>query len=121
MPARLAMEEGNRETRALNIKNVRRRLFKDDDDDGETSGPRGTDDNEANIFMEEARKNFQNAKEKWNFDFAKNEPLPGRWQYVKANEDFPPDEPETPPSEKEEATSNAPENAQPVDKTGNSS
>ncbi|XP_063988917.1 uncharacterized protein LOC135168549 isoform X2 [Diachasmimorpha longicaudata] len=108
--ARLAMEEGNRETQALKLKNVRRRLFKDDEDDS-TTEPRGNADNEANSFMEKARESFEQAKEKWNFDFEKGEPLPGRFEWIKADEDFPPQE-SSPPAQEPDDNSITTGNAQ---------
>ncbi|CAK9825891.1 hypothetical protein ANTRET_LOCUS3824 [Anthophora retusa] len=82
------------------LRSVRRRLFQDDDDDNETESGRnsGVEDNLANCFFEEARKNRENdvtfllrsvcgqAKERWNFDFEKEEPLPGRYVWVKLDQ-----------------------------------
>ncbi|XP_076394001.1 uncharacterized protein LOC100883023 isoform X3 [Megachile rotundata] len=66
---------------------ARRKLFQDDEDDeGESGRKSGVEDNIANCFYEEARKNRQNAKERWNFDFEKEEPLPGRYMWVKLDE-----------------------------------
>lgn len=69
-------------------RSVRRRLFQDDDDDNETESGRnsGVEDNIVNRFYEEARKNRENAKERWNFDFEKEEPLPGRYVWVKLDQ-----------------------------------
>ncbi|XP_015114739.1 cyclin-dependent kinase inhibitor 1 isoform X2 [Diachasma alloeum] len=110
MLARLAMEEGNGETQALKLKNVRRRLFKDDEDEA-TTEPQGNADNEANRFVEKARESFEQAKEKWNFDFDKGEPLPGRYEWIKADEDFPPDE-SPPPAQEPDENSTTTGNAQ---------
>ncbi|XP_076760225.1 uncharacterized protein LOC143428868 isoform X2 [Xylocopa sonorina] len=71
-----------------NPRSVRRRLFQDDDDDNETESSRnsGVEDNIVDRFFEEARKNRENAKERWNFDFEKEEPLPGRYVWVKVDQ-----------------------------------
>ncbi|XP_029036240.2 uncharacterized protein LOC114872802 [Osmia bicornis bicornis] len=66
---------------------ARRKLFQEDDDNESKSGRNsGVEDNIANCFYEEARKNRENAKERWNFDFEKEEPLPGRYVWVKLDE-----------------------------------
>ena len=71
------------------VRSVRRKLFQDDDDDNERDLERnsGVEDNLVNCFFEEARKNRENAKERWNFDFEKEEPLPGRYVWVKVDQD----------------------------------
>ncbi|XP_076676158.1 uncharacterized protein LOC143373117 isoform X3 [Andrena cerasifolii] len=71
------------------VRSVRRKLFQDDDDDNERDSERnsGVEDNLVNCFFEEARKNRENAKERWNFDFEKEEPLPGRYVWVKVDQD----------------------------------
>ncbi|XP_044002572.1 cyclin-dependent kinase inhibitor 1-like isoform X2 [Aphidius gifuensis] len=86
--ARLAMEEGNDETRALKHRNVRRKLFVDDEESSSGNNQRGAIDNEANYFVENAKENLEKAKERWNFDFEKEEPLPGRYEWIKGDEEF---------------------------------
>ncbi|XP_076236890.1 uncharacterized protein LOC143180806 isoform X2 [Calliopsis andreniformis] len=88
--ARLTMQNPNidiQEGRRLH--SVRRKLFQDagDDSDGEPGRNSGVEDNIVNRFFEEARKNRANAKERWNFDFEKEEPLPGRYVWVKVDQD----------------------------------
>ncbi|XP_034171241.2 uncharacterized protein LOC117600233 isoform X1 [Osmia lignaria lignaria] len=66
---------------------ARRKLFQEDDDnESKSERNSGVEDNIANCFYEEARKNRENAKERWNFDFEKEEPLPGRYVWVKLDE-----------------------------------
>ncbi|XP_078049088.1 uncharacterized protein LOC144476259 isoform X1 [Augochlora pura] len=87
--ARLTMEYPNvDEQRGRRLRNVRRRLFQDDEEEneGDSSLNSGVEDNLVNCFFEEARKNRENAKERWNFDFEKEEPLPGRYVWVKLDE-----------------------------------
>ncbi|KAK9295528.1 hypothetical protein QLX08_010172 [Tetragonisca angustula] len=67
------------------LRNARRKLFEDDDDD-ETVRNSGVEDNIANCIFEEAKKNLENAKQRWNFDFEKEQPLPGRYEWVKLDE-----------------------------------
>ncbi|KAG6803403.1 hypothetical protein HZU73_01322 [Apis mellifera caucasica] len=87
--ARLMMQYPNIDIQeGRRIRSVRRRLFQDDDDDNETESGRNSriEDNVANCFFEEARKYRENAKERWNFDFEKEEPLPGRYVWVKLDQ-----------------------------------
>ncbi|XP_017788384.1 PREDICTED: uncharacterized protein LOC108570958 [Habropoda laboriosa] len=87
--ARLTMHPNIDAQDGRRLRSVRRRLFQDDDDDdNETESGRnsGVEDNLANCFFEEARKNRENAKERWNFDFEKEEPLPGRYVWVKLDQ-----------------------------------
>ncbi|XP_015432265.1 PREDICTED: uncharacterized protein LOC107188484 isoform X1 [Dufourea novaeangliae] len=76
------VEDGHR------FRSVRRRLFQDNEDEnhGDSDRNSGVEDNLANCFYEEARKNRENAKERWNFDFEKEEPLPGRYVWVKLDQ-----------------------------------
>lgn len=72
------------------LRNVRRRLFDDDDDDDDEREPglySGVEDNLVNRVFEEARKSRETAKQRWNFDFEKEEPLPGRYEWVKLDQD----------------------------------
>lgn len=71
--------------RATRLQGVRRRLFQDDDKVEENSS---VEDNYMNCLYEETRKTRENAKRRWNFDFEKEEPLPGRYEWVKVDEDF---------------------------------
>lgn len=57
--ARLAMEEGSDETRALKHRNVRRKLFVDDEESANSNHQRGAIDNEANYFVESAKENLE--------------------------------------------------------------
>ncbi|CAD1479805.1 unnamed protein product, partial [Heterotrigona itama] len=72
------IQEGRR------LRSVRRRLFEDDGDE-ETPRSSAVEDN-ANYILEEARKNRENAKQRWNFDFENEEPLPGRYEWVRLDE-----------------------------------
>ncbi|XP_043509806.1 cyclin-dependent kinase inhibitor 1B-like isoform X1 [Frieseomelitta varia] len=84
--ARLMMQNPNIDIQeGRRLRNARRRLFEDDDDD-ETVRNSGVEDNIANCIFEEARKNRENAKQRWNFDFEKEQPLPGRYEWVKLDE-----------------------------------
>ncbi|XP_043253186.1 cyclin-dependent kinase inhibitor 2-like isoform X3 [Colletes gigas] len=84
--ARLTMQYPNIDLQeGRRLRNVRRRLFQDDEVD--TGRRSGIEDNLANCFFEEARKNRENAKQRWNFDFEKEEPLPGRYEWVKLDQD----------------------------------
>ncbi|XP_011145786.1 cyclin-dependent kinase inhibitor 1 isoform X2 [Harpegnathos saltator] len=96
--ARLTMEERNVDQQEEVIRrNLRRRLFQDDEDDdsgqstnsesgdGQTSN--GENDNLANRLFEEARRNRENAKKRWNFDFENEVPLPGRYEWVRVDRD----------------------------------
>ncbi|XP_076175820.1 uncharacterized protein LOC143151005 isoform X2 [Ptiloglossa arizonensis] len=87
--ARLTMQYPNVDTQEGRRRSVRRRLFQDEEPDNEPESERrsGVEDNLANCFLEEARKNRENAKQRWNFDFEKEEPLPGRYEWVKLDRD----------------------------------
>ncbi|XP_076619305.1 uncharacterized protein LOC143340841 isoform X2 [Colletes latitarsis] len=88
--ARLTMQYPNIDLQeGRRLRNVRRRLFQDDevDNEGDSGRRSGVEDNLANCFFEEARKNRENAKQRWNFDFEKEEPLPGRYEWVKLDRD----------------------------------
>ncbi|XP_032677798.1 cyclin-dependent kinase inhibitor 1-like isoform X2 [Odontomachus brunneus] len=89
------MEEKNVDQRGeVKHRNVCRKLFQDDDEEpkspnsennkGQTNGE---NDNFANCLFEEARRNLENAKEKWNFDFENEVPLSGRYEWVKLDRD----------------------------------
>ncbi|XP_053598734.1 uncharacterized protein LOC103573347 [Microplitis demolitor] len=70
------------------LQSVRRKLFADDnedDSDEDNKTTQGNDDNLANRLIEETR--FE-ARERWNFDFEKGEPLTGQWEWVKIDEEF---------------------------------
>ncbi|XP_031834587.1 uncharacterized protein LOC116427891 isoform X2 [Nomia melanderi] len=87
--ARLTMQNPNVDVQeGRRLRSVRRRLFQDDANENENNRSRNTgiEDNIANCFFEEARKNRENAKERWNFDFEKEEPLPGRYVWVKLDQ-----------------------------------
>ncbi|XP_003393975.1 cyclin-dependent kinase inhibitor 2 isoform X1 [Bombus terrestris] len=84
--ARLMMQYPNIDIQeGRRLRSVRRRLFQDEDDDNETESVRNSGV-EDNCFFEETRKNRENAKERWNFDFEKEEPLPGRYVWVKLDQ-----------------------------------
>ncbi|XP_043478238.1 cyclin-dependent kinase inhibitor 2-like isoform X3 [Leptopilina heterotoma] len=77
--ARLAMQDQNYEAPEANrIRKVRRRLFEDEDKHDDK-------DNNINLVSEERRRHLEQAKEKWNFDFEKEKPLPGNYQWIKVN------------------------------------
>ncbi|CAD6237160.1 GSCOCG00002172001-RA-CDS [Cotesia congregata] len=82
-------DKRNKNTDKTKLQNVRRRLFTDTDDNQENNEEekttQGNDDNLANRLIEETR--FE-AKERWNFDFEKDEPLNGQWEWVKIDEEF---------------------------------
>ncbi|KAK0074426.1 hypothetical protein PV325_008342 [Microctonus aethiopoides] len=90
------MEEGSRDNHEETPRGrgVRRRLFADEEDNNETSGSGmkqnqlGKLENDVNCFIEETRNDMDNAKKKWNFDFEKEEPLPGQYEWVKVGENF---------------------------------
>ncbi|XP_053972942.1 uncharacterized protein LOC128887622 isoform X2 [Hylaeus anthracinus] len=87
---RLAMQYPNADIpEGRRVRNVRRRLFQDEEGDNESVSERrsGIEDNLANCFLEEARKNRENAKQRWNFDFEKEEPLPGRYEWIKLDQE----------------------------------
>lgn len=69
------------------LRTVRRRLFQDDENDRQASLDSVMHENVANYLFEEARRTRENAKERWNFDFEKEEPLPGRYEWVKLDQD----------------------------------
>ncbi|EZA50613.1 cyclin-dependent kinase inhibitor 2 isoform X2 [Ooceraea biroi] len=71
------MEERN----THKIRNVRRRLFQDTDDNNDGEG-----DNFVNRLLEEDRRQKELCKQRWNFDFEKEEPLPGRYEWVKLDD-----------------------------------
>lgn len=67
---------------------VRRRLTFQDADSSD-SNPRsevGEGENITNSLLEQMRVDAEDARTRWNFDFEKEEPLPGRWQWVKKGE-----------------------------------
>ncbi|XP_033211106.1 cyclin-dependent kinase inhibitor 1-like isoform X2 [Belonocnema kinseyi] len=75
--ARLAMQDQNSDApEVVRIQKVRRRLFSD----GEKPG---NSDNGLNIAIEEHKKDLEKAKERWNFDFVEEKPLPGRYEWEK--------------------------------------
>ncbi|KAG7198343.1 hypothetical protein KM043_005737 [Ampulex compressa] len=87
--ARLTMEERNVDMQeGIKLRSVRRKLFPDDEGDEEEARnlSAGAEDNYANRFFEEARRSREIAKERWNFDFEKEEPLPGRYEWVKIDQ-----------------------------------
>ncbi|XP_043280386.1 cyclin-dependent kinase inhibitor 1-like isoform X2 [Venturia canescens] len=89
--ARLAMQDGNGDVREAFTRripangNVRRRLFVDADEN-EGHG-QGLSENRTNEFFEDARNNLEQAKERWNFDFVTETPLPGNYVWVKLDKD----------------------------------
>ncbi|XP_043681264.1 histone H3.v1-like isoform X1 [Vespula pensylvanica] len=89
--ARLTMQDRNVDVQeGIRFRSVRRRLFQEDEEIG---GGRtrdlntGIEDNVANCFFEEVRKHREEAKKRWNFDFEKEIPLPGNYQWVKLDRD----------------------------------
>ncbi|XP_014483540.1 PREDICTED: uncharacterized protein LOC106749026 isoform X2 [Dinoponera quadriceps] len=95
--ARLTMDEKNVDQQeGIRRRNVCRRLFQDDvdsneqstndkNDNGRTSN--GENDNLVNRLFEEARRDRDNAKERWNFDFENEVPLSGRYEWVRVDRD----------------------------------
>lgn len=71
----------------VKLRSVRRRLFQDDDNEQQTNLNSAVQENVANYLFEEARRSRENARERWNFDFEKEEPLPGRYEWVKLDRD----------------------------------
>lgn len=75
---------------------VRRRLFQDEDPVAGTGGSggrgRGSEpgagegENITNSLLEQIKLEQEAARDRWNFDFEKEEPLPGRWEWVRKGE-----------------------------------
>ncbi|KAK2587273.1 hypothetical protein KPH14_003003 [Odynerus spinipes] len=85
--ARLTMQDRNVDVQeGIRLRSVRRRLFQEDDDRRRDLNT-GVEDNVANCFFEEVRKHREEAKKRWNFDFEKEIPLPGNYQWVKLDRD----------------------------------
>ncbi|XP_012282474.1 uncharacterized protein DDB_G0283697 isoform X2 [Orussus abietinus] len=83
--ARLAMQDrGVDLEEGFRSRNVRRRLFADDEG-GQDGGP-GEEDNLKNQLNEEIKRHRDEAKKRWNFDFEKEKPLPGRFEWTKLDE-----------------------------------
>lgn len=80
------MQDRNVDVQEARLRNVRRRLFQDDDD-RRRDRENGVEDNVANCFVEEVRKHREEAKKKWNFDFEKERPLPGNYEWVRLDQD----------------------------------
>ncbi|XP_069696092.1 uncharacterized protein [Periplaneta americana] len=86
---------------------VRRRLNFDWDDGFRD----GSGDNFINTLQEEARRDNEEAKIRWNFDFEHEMPLPGRWQWERVEPETetvpatvqPSQQPEPPREEGEES------------------
>ncbi|XP_014610743.1 PREDICTED: uncharacterized protein LOC106790405 isoform X1 [Polistes canadensis] len=89
--ARLTMQDRNVDVQeGIRFRSVCRRLFQEEEEI--EGGPRrdlntGNEDNVVNCFFEEARKHREEAKKKWNFDFEKEIPLAGNYQWVKLDRD----------------------------------
>ncbi|XP_020289072.1 uncharacterized protein LOC109857228 isoform X2 [Pseudomyrmex gracilis] len=75
------MEENNIDEEGVRFScqrnNVRRKLFQDDKDD-----PCDKEKRKEQI-LEEVRRQSEQSKLRWNFDFEKEIPLPGRYEWVK--------------------------------------
>ncbi|XP_011268169.1 cyclin-dependent kinase inhibitor 1 isoform X2 [Camponotus floridanus] len=74
--ARLTMERNASE----NERNVRRQLFTDENESEDER------QNYDNLIMEDNLQQSERDKEKWNFDFKRGVPLPGRYQWIKLDE-----------------------------------
>lgn len=84
--ARLTMQDRNVDVQeGLRVRNVSRRLFQEEEDRRDLNA--GVEDNYANCLFEEARKHREEAKKRWNFDFEKEVPLPGNYEWVKLDPD----------------------------------
>lgn len=70
------------DTQAQTRPRVCRRLFPDDEEN-ET----GFIDNFRNQFLDKLREDQEAAKLKWNFDFANETPLEGRWEWERIEEE----------------------------------
>ncbi|XP_077268854.1 uncharacterized protein LOC143900934 isoform X3 [Temnothorax americanus] len=77
---RFVMAEETNNLYNAQLRNVRRRLFQDDGD--EQQKHKDID----NRFSEERRIQLEQSMEKWNFDFVREEPRPGRYEWVKLDE-----------------------------------
>ncbi|KAI4495960.1 hypothetical protein M0802_008175 [Mischocyttarus mexicanus] len=88
--ARLTMQDRNVDVQeGIRFRSVRRRLFQEEEEieGGRRRDLNTTEGNVVNCFFEEARKHREEAKEKWNFDFEKEIPLKGNYQWVKLDQD----------------------------------
>lgn len=63
-----------------NKRNVCRKLFADENEDEDER------QNYDNLIMEENIRQSERDKEKWNFDFKREVPLPGRYEWIKLDE-----------------------------------
>ncbi|XP_024871658.1 uncharacterized protein LOC112454469 isoform X2 [Temnothorax curvispinosus] len=79
---RFVMAEKTNNLYSARLRNVRRRLFQDDGDNDEQQKHKDIE----NRFSEERRIQLEQSMEKWNFDFVRGEPRPGRYEWVKLDE-----------------------------------
>ncbi|XP_014216401.1 cyclin-dependent kinase inhibitor 1-like isoform X2 [Copidosoma floridanum] len=80
--ARLAMAETNPDSQEAKLKSVRKRLnFGDTNDDNLP-----TKEELERKFEEERRKELEEKKAKWNFDFKEGHPIEGRWEWMKVEQ-----------------------------------
>ncbi|KAL0107696.1 hypothetical protein PUN28_014774 [Cardiocondyla obscurior] len=64
------------------FRHVRRRLFQDDGDNDDQQ----KFENSENRFSEEMRLQLEQSTKRWNFDFVRGEPQPGRYEWVRLDE-----------------------------------